>query len=77
MAKSALSFSLAYRFSSTTKLMSVPRWRTEASSRFSLFCRHSFLKWVPAVEMLEKEGRQAWNQREYKTLLLIKDYLKK
>ncbi len=27
--------------------------------------------------MLEKEGRQAWNQREYKTLLLIKDYLKK
>ena len=27
--------------------------------------------------MLEKEGRQAWNQREYKTLLLIKDYLEK
>lgn len=27
--------------------------------------------------MLEKEGRQAWNQREYKTLLLIKDYLKR
>lgn len=25
--------------------------------------------------MLEKEGKQAWNQREYKTLLLIKDYL--
>ncbi len=25
--------------------------------------------------MLEKEGMQAWNQREYKTLLLIKDYL--
>ncbi len=25
--------------------------------------------------MLEKEGLQAWNQREYKTLLLIKDYL--
>lgn len=24
--------------------------------------------------MLEKEGRRAWNQREYKTLLLIKDY---
>lgn len=23
--------------------------------------------------MLEKEGRQAWNQREYNTLLLIKD----
>lgn len=34
-------------------------------------------------EALEKsegrfeEGRQAWNQREYKTLLLIKDYLSK
>lgn len=27
--------------------------------------------------MLEKEGMQAWNQREYKTLLLIRDYLKK
>lgn len=26
---------------------------------------------------LEKEGLQAWNQREYKTLLLIKDYLEK
>ena len=25
--------------------------------------------------MLEKERKQAWNQREYKTLLLIKDYL--
>lgn len=25
--------------------------------------------------MLEKEGIQAWNQREYKTLLLIKNYL--
>ena len=25
--------------------------------------------------MLEKEGKQAWNQREYKTLLLIKDYM--
>jgi len=25
--------------------------------------------------MLEKEGEQAWNRREYKTLLLIKDYL--
>lgn len=25
-------------------------------------------------KMLEIEGRQAWNQREYKTLLLIKDY---
>lgn len=25
--------------------------------------------------MLEKEGLQAWNQREYKTLLLIRDYL--
>lgn len=25
--------------------------------------------------MLKKEGKQAWNQREYKTLLLIKDYL--
>ena len=24
--------------------------------------------------MLEKEGKRAWNQREYKTLLLIKDY---
>lgn len=27
--------------------------------------------------MLEKEGRQAYNQREYKTLLLIKDHLNK
>lgn len=27
--------------------------------------------------MLEKEGKQAWNQREYKTLLLIQDYLQK
>ena len=27
--------------------------------------------------MFEKEGRQAWNQREYKTLLLIKDYFGK
>ncbi len=27
--------------------------------------------------MLEKEGRQAWNQREYKTLLLIKEYFNK
>lgn len=25
--------------------------------------------------MLDKEGLQAWNQREYKTLLLIKDHL--
>lgn len=25
--------------------------------------------------MLEKEGKQTWNQREYKTLLLIQDYL--
>ncbi len=25
--------------------------------------------------MLNKEGQHAWNQREYKTLLLIKDYL--
>lgn len=25
--------------------------------------------------MLDKEGKQAWNQREYKTLLLIRDYL--
>lgn len=25
--------------------------------------------------MLENKGRQAWNQREYKTLLLIKDFL--
>ncbi len=25
--------------------------------------------------MLEKEGKQAWNQREYKTLILIKNYL--
>ena len=24
--------------------------------------------------MLENEGKQAWNQREYKTLQLIKDY---
>lgn len=28
-------------------------------------------------KMLEKEGKQAWNQREYKTLLLIRDHLKK
>ena len=28
-------------------------------------------------KMLEKEGKQAWNQREYRTLLLIKDYLAK
>lgn len=27
-------------------------------------------------KMLENEGRQAWNQREYRTLLLIQDYLK-
>ncbi|MDE6641709.1 MAG: NUDIX domain-containing protein [Acetatifactor sp.] len=27
--------------------------------------------------MLENEGLQAWNQREYKTLLLVKDYLSK
>lgn len=27
--------------------------------------------------MLENEGLQAWNQREYKTLLLIKDHLSK
>lgn len=26
-------------------------------------------------KMLEKEGKQAWNQREYKTLLLIKENL--
>jgi len=26
--------------------------------------------------MLEKEGKQAWNQREYKTLLLIRDHLR-
>lgn len=25
--------------------------------------------------MLENKGRQAWNQRQYKTLLLIKDFL--
>lgn len=25
--------------------------------------------------MLEKEGKQAWNQREYQTLLLIRDHL--
>ena len=25
--------------------------------------------------MLDKEGKRAWNQREYKTLLLIKEYL--
>lgn len=25
--------------------------------------------------MLEKEGKQGWNQREYKTLLLIKEHL--
>ena len=28
-------------------------------------------------KMLEKEGRQAWNQREYKTLLLIRDAVAK
>ena len=28
-------------------------------------------------KMLEKEGRQAWNQREYKTLLLIRDEVMK
>ena len=27
--------------------------------------------------LLEKEGKQAWNQREYKTLLLIRDYLER
>lgn len=27
--------------------------------------------------MLEKEGKQAWNQREYKTLLMIRDHLQK
>lgn len=27
--------------------------------------------------MLDNEGLQAWNQREYKTLLLIKEYLSK
>ena len=27
--------------------------------------------------MLDKEGKRAWNQREYKTLLLIKEYLNK
>ena len=27
-------------------------------------------------EVLEKDGVQAWNQREYKTLLLIRDHLK-
>lgn len=27
--------------------------------------------------MLEKEGKQAWNQREYKTLLLVKEYLER
>ena len=47
---SAFSFSAAYRFSSTTKLMSVPRWRTEASKSLSLFCMQIFLNWVPAVE---------------------------
>ena len=26
--------------------------------------------------MLEKEGKQAWNQREYKTLLLIREHLR-
>ena len=26
--------------------------------------------------MLEREGKQAWNQREYKTLLLIQEYLR-
>ena len=28
-------------------------------------------------KMLSTEGKQAWNQREYKTLLLIKEYLEK
>lgn len=28
-------------------------------------------------KMLAEEGLQAWNQREYKTLLLIREYLKK
>ena len=28
-------------------------------------------------KMLEKEGRQAWNQREYRTLLLISDFEKR
>jgi hypothetical protein len=28
-------------------------------------------------KMLEKEGRQAWNQREYRTLLLIRDFEKR
>ncbi len=27
--------------------------------------------------MLEREGKQAWNQREYNTLLLIRDHLEK
>lgn len=26
--------------------------------------------------MLESEGRQAWNQREYRTLLLIRDFIR-
>lgn len=28
-------------------------------------------------KMLEGEGKQAWNQREYRTLLLIKEYLER
>ena len=28
-------------------------------------------------KMLEAEGARAWNQREYRTLLLIKDYMEK
>lgn len=27
-------------------------------------------------KLLEKEGRQAWNEREYRTLLLIRDAVK-
>ena len=29
------------------------------------------------LKVLEEEGKQAWNQREYNTLLLIKEYLDK
>lgn len=28
-------------------------------------------------KMLEKEGRQAWNQREHRTFLLIRDFEKR
>ena len=28
-------------------------------------------------KMLEKEGRQAWNQREYRTMLLIKEHFRR